>query len=329
MSKLPAFGTVLLTGASGFIGRRLRDTLLDANVDVVALRRKGSPPASRGRSLEVDYADVSGLSTIFAKEQPTHVLHVAGATKGVTYQDFARANTMPTENLLTASKSMTQPLERFVFVSSLAAWGPSTAERPHRETDSPAPVEHYGRSKLEAEKSLVTSGIPYTILRPGGVYGPGDADFFQLFKSAAQGWNLYFGNRQRWISLVYVDDLIQLILNATGRPEAVGKGYFVTDGLPVTWENFQKLVTEAAQRKVRDIDIPEAFVDLAGWAGETLSRLDKRPRLANRQKIKMGKQEAWTASIDSAQQDLKFEPKISQSEGVPRTMSWYREAGWV
>lgn len=323
------FGTVVITGASGFIGRRLRDALLDRGVDVVALRRAASPEPDRGRSVAVDYADVEGLTEVFRAERPTHVLHVAGATKGVTYADFARANVMPTEHLVEAAKTAGADLGRFVLVSSLAAWGPSNPETPHAEEDPPRPVEHYGRSKLEAEQKLEASGLPYTILRPGGVYGPGDVDYFELFKTAHGGLNFYFGNRRRWMSVVYVDDLVDLVLSAAVHPAAVGRGYFVADGVPVTWEGFQTLVCEAAGRKVRDLDIPEVFVGMAAWGGELLSRLDGRPRLANRQKATMGRQQAWTGSIERARSELGFSPKVDQAEGVKRAMAWYREQRWL
>jgi nucleoside-diphosphate-sugar epimerase len=277
----------------------------------------------------VDYADVDGLTEVVRTERPTHVFHVAGATKGVTYEDFARANVMPTRHLLDALARAEHDLERFVLVSSLAAWGPSAPDRPHTEDDPPKPVEHYGKSKLEAEEALVASGAPYTILRPGGVFGPGDVDYFELFKTASKGWNLYFGNRDRWFSVVYVDDLVDLALEAAHHPAASNRGYFVADGAPVTWEGFQSLVARAAGRKVRDLDIPELFVDVAAWGGELLSRLDKKPRLANRQKATMGKQSAWTGSIDRARAELGFAPRVDQAEGVERAFAWYREHGWI
>src|SRR5271155_4303407 len=112
-------GTVLTRGASGSIGSRLRAPLREAGADVVALRRAGSPPPRAGRSAVVDYADGDALRRLVEKERPALVFHVAGATKGVTYDDFHRANVMPTQNLLSALRSGWPEVRRFVHFSSL------------------------------------------------------------------------------------------------------------------------------------------------------------------------------------------------------------------
>ena len=85
-------GKALVTGASGFIGKRLTSALLDRGVDVVTVRRKGSPEPKRGRSVVVEYDDKAALTKLVGDEKPDYVVHVAGATKGVTYDDFRRAN---------------------------------------------------------------------------------------------------------------------------------------------------------------------------------------------------------------------------------------------
>jgi len=324
-------GTVLITGASGFIGGRLRDALLDAGADVVALRRAGSPEPRRGRSAVVEYADRDALRRLVEKEKPAFVYHVAGATKGVTYADFQRANVMPTENLASALRDACPGLRRFVLFSSLGAYGPSRPGAPHTEDAPRRPIEFYGQSKLEAEQALEALGdkLPWTILRPSGVYGPGDVDYFELFKSVVRGLNVFFGNRNRWFSAVYVDDLVRASLDAAEADATRGKGYFVCDGVPVTWGTFQEEIVHASGRHVLTLNLPEVFVDIAAVAGEALTRLDGKPRLFNRQKARMGAQEAWTCRHDALRADTGYAPRVDVREGVERTLAWYRKERWL
>src|SRR5690606_6729929 len=126
------------------------------------------------------------------------------------------------------------------------------------------------RSKLEAEQLLEALGdeLPWTILRPGGVYGPGDVDYFNLFREVEKGRNVFFGNRDRWFSAVYVDDCVRAIVGAAMADTTKGKGYFVCDGRPVTWGQFQQAIVEASGRRVRTIHLPEVLVDIAATFGE-------------------------------------------------------------
>lgn len=322
-------GKVLITGASGFIGGRLRAALLERGLDVVAIRRKGSPEPKAGRSLVADYADLEGLESIMTDERPDYVLHVAGGTKGRTYADFERANVMPTRNLVAALTKSHPAVKRFVHVSSLAAYGPSGPDAPMTEDVTKNPIEFYGRSKAEAEAVLESQDvIAFTVVRPSGVYGPGDGDFFNLFKSAASGLNVYFGNRDRWFSAIFVDDCVRAIIDAAASEQTVGRGYFLCDGVPITWGQFQDLIVEATPRKVRTLNLPEFIVDVAAFGGELISAIDKKPRLLNKQKAKMGAQEAWTCTHDAAKRDFGYSPTVSVQEGVPRTAEWYRENGW-
>lgn len=324
-------GTALVTGASGFIGGNLRRALLDIGVDVIAVRRPSSPSPKEGRSVALAYEDVATLTEVMRREKPDYVFHVAGATKGVSYEDFQRANVMPTRNLLTALREGHPETKRFVLVSSLAAYGPSSPGRPLVETDPRAPIEHYGRSKLEAEQVLEAMGtsLPWTIVRPSGVYGPGDADYFNLFKEVSKGRNVFFGNRDRWFSAIYSDDCVRAIARAAHADAAVGRGYFVDDGRPITWGEFQEAIVRASGRRVRTLNLPEALVGLAAMGGELATKVDKKPRLFNRQKAKMGAQSAWTCSSEAATRDLGWSPQIDVDEGVRRAFAWYREKGWI
>jgi nucleoside-diphosphate-sugar epimerase len=323
-------GKALITGASGFIGGRLRDALLASGCDVVSIRRAGSPASSAGRSAEADYGQVAELERIVAAEKPDYVFHVAGVTKGSSYEDFRQGNVMPTRNLLTAVRREHPMAKRFVLVSSLAAYGPSATLAPHRESDPPRPIEHYGESKLEAERVVEgeAAGVRWTILRPSGVYGPGDVDYFNLFQAAALGWNLHFGNRDRCMSMIYVDDCVRGILEAAKHEQTVREGYFLTAEERVTWEELQSEIVRAVGRPVRTIDLPEHIMTAAAIFGEIATQIDRKPRLLNMQKARMGAQQAWTCSGDAARHDFGFEPKISLAEGVRRTHQWYSENDW-
>lgn len=324
---------VLLTGASGFIGGSLRTRLLADGAEVIAVRRKGSPPAKKGRSVEVEYEDLPELERLFSTERPDCVLHVAGATKGRTYEDFRRANVMPTENLLKAALAGHPSLERFVHVSSASVYGPSVLGEPPLDESAPRkPIEHYGKSKLEAEEVVerFAGQLKCTIIRPAGVYGPGDGDFFNLFREANSGRNIFFGNRQKWCSLVYVDDLVDVILLAAQHPKAVGKGFFVCDEHPTTWDEFQgHILAAVGRKKAWTIDFPAVAVDVAAFFGELATRLDKKPRLFNRQKALMGFQNAWLCTSKAAQAELGYLPKVALREGCERAASWYRQEGWL
>lgn len=324
-----ALGKILLTGASGFIGGRLRESLLARGNDVLAIRRRGSPAAKTGRSLEAEYDDRATIERIVREEKPDYVFHVAGATKGVKYSDFTRANVMPTESLVRAFEKEHPGVKRFVLVSSLAAYGPSSKTRALAESDVRRPIEFYGQSKLEAEHLVEASKLAWTIVRPSGVYGPGDLDYLNLFKEVASGRNVFFGNRDRWFSAIYVDDLIDATLRAATDPRTAKKGYFVDDGRALTWGEFQKAIVDASGRRAMTLSLPEVSVGIAAFFGEAASRIDGKPRLFNRQKAKMGAQEAWTCRSDALRADTGWSPKVPVEEGVRRTFEWYRREKWV
>jgi len=332
MTKAPNQGVGIITGASGFIGTRLRDALLADGWDILALTRKGSPVATRGRSVEVDYSDVGSLARVFERERPEVVFHVAGTTKGVSYADFQRGNVVPTRNLALALRNVHPQVGRFLHVSSLTAYGPSRPGAPLVETDQRKPIEYYGQSKLEAEQVLeqeIGSSVPWTILRPAGVYGPKDVDYLELFRMASRRVNVYFGNRDAWASHVHVDDVVRACMAAVHSSTTIGKGYFICDGTPLTWGDAQRLIAAATGKRAFELDLTFWPVHVAAAAGELLTRLDGKPRLFNRQKAIMGRQSAWTCRHDAARNDFGYRPQVTLRDGAVQTFEWYRTAGWL
>jgi nucleoside-diphosphate-sugar epimerase len=326
----PLAGKVVVTGTSGFIGSNLRDALLRGGADVISLLRPVSAPSRKGRSVGIAYEDLDGLTRLMASEQPDYVFHVAGATKGVTYDDFHSANVVPTANLAEALQRAHPGVKRLLFVSSLTAWGPSNGGPPKRETDPAAPIEHYGRSKLQAEQALAKySDLAWTIVRPGGVYGPAEVDMFNLFKAAKSGINLYFGNRDKRMSTVYVDDLLDAMVNAAQADVTRGRGYFISDGEPYTWDEIQTQIVKAVGKRTLQVNLPSFLVGAAGVAGELMTAVDRKPRLLNRQKAMLDAQAAWLCSIEAARQDFGYQPKVSLEQGMRAAYQWYLENKWL
>jgi nucleoside-diphosphate-sugar epimerase len=329
--RAPLGGKALVTGTSGFIGGHLRDALVAAGTDVLQLLRGASPSSQRARSVVVDYEDAAALRDVIARERPDYVFHVAGSTKGVQYDDFRRGNVVPTQNLIDALAAEHPGVKRFVHVSSLTAYGPSNAGPPKRESDPREPVEFYGRSKLEAERTVEALGerIPWTIVRPAAVYGPAEVDMFTLFKAAKLGVNLFYGNRDKRFSAVYVDDLVQAIVDAAVSARTCGNGYFISDGETYTWGQAQGYIVEAVGRRALHLNLPSFIVPIAGMAGELLTAVDKKPRLLNRQKALMDAQSAWLCTNEAAAQDFDFRPQVRMQEGTRRAYAWYVANKWL
>jgi nucleoside-diphosphate-sugar epimerase len=149
------------------------------------------------------------------------------------------------------------------------------------------------------------------------------------WKLAARGLNVFYGNRDFWLSAVHVDDLVSAIVQAATHDATIGKGYFICDGKPLTWFDYQRQIVEATGRRAIDLNFPGFTVDVAAMFGELMTRLDGKPRLFNRQKALMGKQRAWTCRHDAARSDFEYSPKVPLREGLASTLDWYRSAGWL
>lgn len=326
----------VVTGASGFVGSHLVDALAARGWRVRRLARAASPPArddGAAGGVEthvVDFADARTLDRTAALDGADAVFHVAGVTKRRTLDAFRAGNVLPTAALLAALGRRGGPRPRFVHVSSQAAAGPAPApDAPLTEDDPPRPVEGYGRSKLEAEAVVRGAELPWTVVRPGAVYGPRDADFLTAFRHARRGLAVYPGPRRAQLSLVYVEDLADALVRAAETPAAEGRTYFAA-AHDASWHDVYAAAAAACGARLRLEVAPPAWgLRLAGRLGDAYGRLTGRHPLANSHKVTLGLQPWWLCSAARARRELGWAPQVALDEGARRTAAWYAARGWL
>ncbi len=327
---------VLITGANGFIGSHLAEALIKKNAEVRCLVRKDSKGSYLNnlsvQKYVINYLDISSLMETDALENIDYLFHLAGITKGVTKKDFFVGNVLPTQNILEVLKIKNVQLKRFIYLSSQAAAGPAKSiEYPTEIDDLPAPVEYYGISKLEAEKIVhkYSAVLPVTIIRPCGVYGPRDVDFLNIFKQIHKGISLFYGNRNKYLSLIYVGDLIEGILKAAFSENSVGKTYFLCNDQPFSWQDINLTISKLEKKKIFVVNIPEFLINIVGIIGGAYSLITKKYSLINMQKIKLAKPKYWVCSNREAKKDFGFEANLPLGKGIKITYEWYKDNNWI
>ncbi|HAK95158.1 MAG TPA: hypothetical protein DCM87_09200 [Planctomycetes bacterium] len=320
---------VLLTGGTGFVGSHLAEQMCARGADVRCLVRAAGGPARHAlpeaaARIEGSLEDSAALAR--ACEGAEVVMHLAGAVKERRPGDFVRVNVEGTRRLCEAAAA-TRGLRAFVHVSSLAACGPSAADRPRGEDDPPAPVSAYGRSKLEAEGCVRASGLPWVIARPPAVYGPRDRDLLAVFKCVARGFDLRVGPAARTVSLVHAGDLAAgLIASAGAAPRST---YFICDPSPYPWEEVVAAMASALGTRPRPLRVPRWVLLPAAMLSRLRGTITGRPSIFNRDKVREIAHAHWTCSGARAARELGFAPARTLREGIAQTAAWYREQGWL
>jgi nucleoside-diphosphate-sugar epimerase len=327
----------LVTGSSGFIGSHLVDALITRGATVRVLARAGAAagePDPRTTRWTVDLLDDRSVRETPAWDGVTHVFHLAGVTKRRTLAQFRSGNVVPTANLLAAAVArggVSPP--RMVFVSSQAAGGPaSSPDRPVREDDPPLPIEGYGQSKLEAERATLRydGELPVTIIRPAAVYGPRDRDFLRAFRLAARSIAIHAVPRQNRFSIVHVADLVDALLRAAERPQAVGRTYNVANDAPVSWQElYAEIAAAASLEPALSLQLPLPAIAAAGYAGDVVSALTGWHTLANRHKTRLARPRWWLCDPARARDELGWISTIPLQRGVRDTYLWYLAARWM
>jgi nucleoside-diphosphate-sugar epimerase len=343
---------VLVTGATGFIGRRLV-AALQARGDHVRCLVHGTSQLEPLEQLDLElmYGDVTASETLPATIANVDVVyHLAGLTKAKSLAEYCQVNETGVRNVVDAcARRITPPV--MILVSSLAAAGPMTdRQRLRTESDSVQPVSRYGKSKRAGELATESRAgdLPITVVRPPIVLGPGDRTSLDLFRTIRRVRSFVVVGLGRRLSVVYVDDLAAALISAAGRGERLpaptqaengtasgssnsGCGhYFVAADEHPRFSELARMIARSINRPYAwAIPLPLASLWVIGGIGEFIGKITRRARYLNLDRAHELTAGHWTCSSEKARRDLGFVPGAPLLQRIEQTAQWYKDHGWL
>jgi 2-alkyl-3-oxoalkanoate reductase len=324
---------VLLTGANGFVGSHILDSLRARGIPTAILLR---PSSDRGfiephlASVEIRPGSITDLESLRrAMPGVTHVIHCAGLTKARNEAEFFAVNQAGTANVVTAINEQAGSSKRLVHLSSLAAIGPAGRERPARVEDEPHPVSQYGRSKLAGEAEVRQHcRCEYAIVRPPAVYGPRDRAFLSLF-SAVKSHLLPRTSASQALSIVYVSDLAEAVIACLDHPKAAGRTYFAAAPEIVTGRQMAEEIALQMGSWTIPLPMPTPLFWPVCMARELWSRLTRKASLLNMQKFAELRAPGWVCDPSLLKSELAYECPTLLKPGIARSLAWYLDNAWL
>ena len=320
--------SVLITGASGFLGYHLLKAALEKDLTVYAAVRKNSQ-IDHLKELPVkyvylNYENINELEKVLSNNSIDYIIHAAGVTKAVKLEDYNKINATYSVNLAKAADMSGNRIKKMIFISSLAATGPlSSANSIINEEINPTPVTAYGRSKLLAETELSKIDIPVSILRPTAIYGPRDKDIFIIIKTLNKGLDPYMGNFLQELSFVHAKDVADvavqsLFLNKVGT-------YNISDGNSYSRYQFADITKKILGKKAIRFHLPMPVIKLVAYLLETANGWANKPAVINREKLLELAAKNWVCDISKAKRELNFNPKYNLESGLKDSIEWYQQ----
>ncbi|NOZ20828.1 MAG: NAD-dependent epimerase/dehydratase family protein [Planctomycetes bacterium] len=326
--------TAFVTGATGMVGSHLVERLVSEGYQVRALVRETSHTRFLEQidGVELFTGDLAGDADRFKPmvEGMEYIFHIgANVDDWGDRDEMVRINVDGLRHLMDACDTNT--LKRFVFVGSMAVLGMGTQDN----LDESAPYVHtgdnYNYTKIEAETLAMNyakeKDFPIVVIRPPYIYGPRDRQFFPRVCTALRdGIFKYIGDGNNPFELVYALNVVEALLLAATKKEAVGQLYMITDGKPITRRELVELICD-----VMGYDKPEKCVP--AWLAKTLCPIFEffgklkgkgDPPLLNRFKLKF-MYPSMTFNITKAKKELGYGPPHESREALRKTLEWFKE----
>ena len=326
---------VLVTGASGFIGSFIASEGINRGYEIFAgirstSSRKYLPEGVQ--TVELSLGDKERLkSELSSLGRFDYIIHNAGVTKCNQPTDFDRVNYGYTRNFVEALIESDTVPQKFLLVSSMAAFGPGNPKtlEPVKLSDTPKPDTLYGISKLKAEQFIMAQkDFPYLILRPTGVYGPREKDYFVFLKTVNNHLEPAMGTKKQHLTFVYVTDLVKVIFLAL-ESSFLQKAWFVSDGKEYDNREYAAIVKKHLNRRALYLPVPLFLVKAISYTLDTVCGWFGVSPTLNKDKYKIMRATNWKCEIEPLQRDLNFEAEYDLDRGIEVCVEWYRKENWL
>jgi nucleoside-diphosphate-sugar epimerase len=322
--------TVLVTGATGFLGSALVTELLKQKQQVRVLARdEARARAQFGDAVEIVVGEITDAAQVQrAVTGASIVYHFAGRLyhPSTPAELYYRTHVEGTRILLDACKAQSS-LQRIVHCSTTGVYG-VTGRTPAAEDAPFAPTNPYEKSKLEGEllalQACKEDGLPVSVARPGLVYGPGDLHLLGFFVSIKKGRPCLIDGGKALIHPIYIDDMTAAFLLCAERPQAIGHSYNIAGDHPVSFRELAEAIAHSLGRSLPRGDIPlwlanlasDIFALIPGMKGENAPLTRSRVRFLTNNRV---------YNIERARNELGFAPTMPLEEGMRRTAEWYQK----
>lgn len=319
---------ILITGASGFIGSHLVDEALRRGMETFAGIRKTSNRQylqdAKIHVAEIDFNAPESLRKLLKSTPFDYIIHNAGTTHAPNPETYNRVNYGILQILVELIQKEQIPLQKFIYLSSLAAFGPNENHegRLISNDSCPMPVTAYGRSKLLAEEYLQKQTLPWVIIRPTAVYGPRDQSFIPVYRSVGSGFEIYFTRKKQKLSFVYIQDLVDAVYRSLDGPPQTA--YFVSDGHEYSLQEFFQVIKTIRNKKTIPVYFPTGLVRQIAMLNEFLCKPFGVYPFFNPEKVNELVASGWMCDLNHLITSTGFKPNYTLKEGMAETLDWYR-----